>query len=85
VQLTPGPAPVLSVVDEGPGIPAAERERVLERFYRISGTPGSGCGLGLAIAQEIARSHGATLEITQPESGRGTLVLVRFPDNSSST
>jgi two-component system sensor histidine kinase TctE len=83
VQLTPGPAPVLSVVDDGPGIPAAERERVLERFYRITGTPGSGCGLGLAIAQEIARSHGATLEITQPESGRGTLVLIKFPDISS--
>ena len=85
VRLTPGPAPVLSVEDEGPGIPEAERERVLERFYRIAGTPGSGCGLGLAIAQEIARAHGATLEITQPETGRGTLVIIRFPAISVST
>lgn len=79
VRLTPGPTPILSVEDEGPGIPEAERERVLERFYRIAGTPGSGCGLGLAIGQEIARAHGATLEITQPATGRGTLVTIKFP------
>ena len=85
VRLTPAPAPVLSVEDEGPGIPEAERERVLERFYRIAGTPGSGCGLGLAIGQEIARAHGAALEITQPETGRGTLVIIRFPAIAGST
>jgi two-component system sensor histidine kinase TctE len=85
VRLTAGPAPVLSVEDEGPGIPEAEREHVLERFYRIAGTPGSGCGLGLAIGQEIARAHGATLEITQPETGRGTLVIIRFPASAGLT
>ena len=85
VRLTPGPAPVLGVEDEGPGIPEAERERVLERFYRIAGTPGSGCGLGLAIGQEIARAHGATLEIKQPETGKGTLVTIRFPATAGST
>ena len=79
VRLRPGPAPVLSVEDEGPGIPEAERQRVLERFYRIEGTPGSGCGLGLAIALEIARAHDATFEIALPESGRGTLVRIAFP------
>jgi Histidine kinase-, DNA gyrase B-, and HSP90-like ATPase len=66
--LTPVSAPTLSVEDEGPGITEVERERVLECFYRIAGTPRSGCGLGLAIAQEIARAHGATLEITQPKA-----------------
>ena len=78
VRLTPGPAPVLSVEDEGPGIPEIERRRVLERFYRIEGTPGSGCGMGLAIAQEIASAHGAALEITQAEGGTGALVQVSF-------
>jgi len=56
--------PALSVEDEGPDITEAERERVLERLYHIAGTPGSGCGLGLVIGQEIARAHGATLEST---------------------
>jgi signal transduction histidine kinase len=65
----------LSVEDEGPGITEAERERVLERFYRIAGTPGSGWGLALAIGQEIARAHGATLEITQPKAGKFTCIL----------
>ncbi|HZD20084.1 MAG TPA: XdhC family protein, partial [Burkholderiales bacterium] len=37
------------VEDDGPGIPPLERERVLERFYRVPGTPGTGSGLGLAI------------------------------------
>jgi two-component system sensor histidine kinase TctE len=85
VRLTPGLAPVLRVEDDGPGIPEAERERVLERFYRIAGTPGGGCGLGLAIGQEIARAHGAALEITQPETGKGTVVIIRFPAIAGST
>jgi len=85
VRLTRGPSPALSVEDEGPGIPVGERALVIERFYRIAGTPGTGCGLGLAIGQEIARAHGATLEITQPETGRGTLVSIRFPAIVGST
>lgn len=70
---------LLAIEDNGPGIPAAERERVLERFYRVPGSVGDGCGLGLAIVQEIAISHGAAVEITTPPSGQGTLVQVRFP------
>ena len=49
---------MLSVEDNGPGIPEAERERVFERFYRVLGTGADGCGLGLAIVREIALSHG---------------------------
>ena len=52
---------VLEVLDDGPGIAAAERERVLERFYRVKGTATEGNGLGLAIADEIARLHGSRL------------------------
>ncbi|HMJ49925.1 MAG TPA: sensor histidine kinase [Burkholderiales bacterium] len=68
----------LIVSDSGSGIPTAEREHVFERFRRVEGTPGEGCGLGLAIVKEIANSHGASVEIATPSTGRGTEVIVRF-------
>jgi two-component system sensor histidine kinase TctE len=76
---TDGGSAVLEVEDDGPGIPPEERERVFGRFYRVEGSPGEGCGLGLAIVHEIAHLHGATVEITAPAQGPGTLVVVRFP------
>lgn len=69
----------LEVEDNGIGIPAAAITKVRERFYRVEGSPGDGCGLGLAIVDEIARVHDAVLEITAPAAGRGTLVRLRFP------
>lgn len=69
---------VLEVEDEGMGIPVEEREKVFRRFYRVEGSPGEGCGLGLAIVHEIAHLHGGTVEIRMPAGGRGTLVIVRF-------
>jgi len=69
----------LEVEDDGPGIPAAERQRVLDRFYRVPGTPGTGSGLGLAIVREIASGHGATIAITDGAGGRGTRVALTFP------
>jgi two-component system sensor histidine kinase TctE len=69
----------LEVEDSGPGIPVAERQRVLERFYRAEGTPGEGCGLGLAIVHEIASLHAAALSIGEGAHGRGTRVTVVFP------
>ncbi|MEP7207326.1 MAG: sensor histidine kinase, partial [Casimicrobiaceae bacterium] len=71
--------PYLSVEDTGPGIPPAEREKVLERFYRVPGTGGDGSGLGLAIVKEVADRHHATLSITTPSIGHGALVRVTFP------
>jgi len=71
--------PFLEVEDEGPGIPAGERERVLERFYRTAGTPGTGSGLGLSIVREIAAAHGAAIEIGAGEGGRGCKVGLTFP------
>ena len=50
---------VLEVADSGPGIPPAERERVMDRFYRMPGTEGTGSGLGLAIVQSVAELHQA--------------------------
>jgi two-component system OmpR family sensor kinase len=45
---------IIEVIDNGPGIPASERERVFDSFYRMPGTAGEGSGLGLAIAKEAA-------------------------------
>jgi len=71
--------PFLEVDDEGPGIPVSERERVLDRFYRVPGTPGTGSGLGLAIVREIASGHGATIAIGDGAGVRGTRVALTFP------
>ncbi|MEW6689046.1 MAG: HAMP domain-containing sensor histidine kinase, partial [Pseudomonadota bacterium] len=69
----------VEVDDEGPGIPQAEREQVLERFYRVPASPGTGSGLGLAIVREIALAHGARVEIGEGSHGRGCRVTLRFP------
>jgi len=68
----------LEIEDNGPGIRPEQRARVLERFYRIPGTPGAGSGLGLAIVSEIAQLHRGEVEITAPD-GPGTVVVVRLP------
>ncbi len=70
----------LSVEDNGPGIPATERERVFERFHRILGTGADGCGLGLAIVREIALAHGATSSLSSGANDSGTVVRIFFSD-----
>jgi two-component system, OmpR family, sensor histidine kinase TctE len=72
---------LLQVRDNGPGIAQQERAFVLERFYRVQGTQGEGNGLGLAIAQEIAKLHHSELlledaEPTALQGQRGLLVSV---------
>jgi two-component system sensor histidine kinase TctE len=52
---------------------------VLERFYRIAGTPGEGSGLGLAIVREVVDRHSAELTIDTCDNNGGTRVLVTFP------
>lgn len=68
----------LCVSDEGPGIPPAERARVLDRFYRVLGTSQAGVGLGLSIAARIAALHGASLELGDGPGARGLSVAVTF-------
>jgi len=72
-----GGAPVLQVDDAGPGIPAEERERVFDRFYRRTSNDEAGTGLGLAIVRSVAAMHGATLELGASNLG-GLRVRVRF-------
>jgi two-component system sensor histidine kinase TctE len=74
-----GGKPAIEVEDDGPGIPAAERERVLDRFYRVPGTAGTGSGLGLAIVREIAGGHHATIAIEDGQEGKGCRVAITFP------
>ena len=69
----------LEVEDDGPGVPEAERERILQRFYRAPGAGGEGSGLGLAIADEIAQLHRARLLLSEGAGGVGLRVVLAFP------
>jgi signal transduction histidine kinase len=69
---------VLEVDDTGPGIAAADRERVFDRFYRRATAQEGGTGLGLAIVKAIAERHGARVELGEAAGG-GLRVRVIFP------
>jgi two-component system, OmpR family, sensor histidine kinase QseC len=69
---------VLTVEDDGPGIPEPERERVFERFHRLPGQKATGSGLGLSIVRRVADVHGARVAIAAGAGERGTKVSVRF-------
>jgi signal transduction histidine kinase len=70
----------LSVWDRGPGIPAAERERIFEPFYRLAGTQAEGSGLGLSLVRQIAQHHGGRVRCVS-EDGGGTRFDVELPAN----
>jgi len=76
VQTAEGPA--LEVIDNGPGIPVEERERVFDRFYRRAGTDVPGSGLGLAIVRSIAERHGARVALESGQGDRGLTARVVF-------
>jgi two-component system sensor histidine kinase QseC len=69
----------LTVSDSGPGIPAAMRERVFERFFRLAGANTPGSGLGLSIVRRIADTHGATIRLAHGADAVGLSVEVHFP------
>ncbi len=75
---TDGAEIIAEVLDAGPGIPPAERERVFDRFHRGEGAAGSGSGLGLAIVREIAARHRATIELAARDGGPGLAARIRF-------
>lgn len=76
-----GDRAVLTVADDGSGVPAAERDRIFERFVRLDDARArddGGAGLGLAIARDVARRHGGTLAATEAPTG-GALFELRLP------
>jgi signal transduction histidine kinase len=75
-----GDSAVITVTDEGPGIPAAELSLVFQRFYRASNTRRrvEGSGLGLFIARQVIQAHGGEASV-QSEEGRGTTIRFRLP------
>jgi two-component system sensor histidine kinase TctE len=77
VGVADGP-PEVCVEDRGPGIPPEERDKVCRRFYRMPGTDGEGCGLGLAIVSEIARRHGGDLLLEDASPERGLRARIVF-------
>ncbi|MEI7933418.1 MAG: HAMP domain-containing sensor histidine kinase, partial [Alphaproteobacteria bacterium] len=79
VAVTDHGAPVLRVTDNGPGVPATEYEKVLDRFYRLErsrSTPGA--GLGLALIAAVVRLHQASLTLSDAEPG--LVVSIAFPE-----
>ena len=77
IIVAPGVA-ILTVEDNGPGIPESERERVLERFHRLANQDSDGCGLGLAIVKEFSAQLGARLTLRTASGGAGLAVDVAF-------
>jgi signal transduction histidine kinase len=74
-----GPWAELSVTDDGPGIPPADRERVFARFTRLDegrSRDEGGAGLGLAIVRETARAHGGDACLEDAEPGLRAVVLL---------
>ena len=76
----------LTVTDTGIGIPAGERHRLFERFFRTStarssGVPGT--GLGLAVVRTIVERHGGTIAAEPGPDGVGTVFTVRLPASGS--
>jgi len=74
-----GTGPMFDVLDRGPGVPPAERERIFEPFHRLAGhgEASGGVGLGLSLVRQIARRHGATVACL-PREGGGSRFSVRF-------
>ncbi|SNY58388.1 ATP-binding protein [Paractinoplanes atraurantiacus] len=71
---------LVSVADEGEGIPPNERDRVFERFTRGERPAGGGTGLGLAIARWVVQMHRGTIAVVDPERGRpGCHIQVTLP------
>jgi PAS domain S-box-containing protein len=78
-----GDGVVISVTDDGPGIPAEEQSRVFDKYYRASSSKGKhGSGLGLAIVKGVAESHGGRVEL-ESEPGKGARFSIILPSGDA--
>jgi signal transduction histidine kinase len=67
----------VTITDDGPGVPADDRERIFDGFVRLNGSSGAGTGLGLAITRAIARQHHGS--VTCDECGSGARFTLELP------
>ena len=76
---------VVRIIDQGPGIPVDQRERVFERFVGSgggateTGSPGAGVGLGLAIVRGLVEAHAGRVWVEEPRDGEGTRLAFALP------
>jgi two-component system OmpR family sensor kinase len=69
----------VEVADDGPGVPAAARDRLFDRFFRVDpARADGGTGLGLAIVAEAVRAHGGASGVREPAGG-GTAIWFTIP------
>ena len=78
LAVSDGGSPRLVVEDRGPGIAPHELPRIFERFYRAAEARSEGAGLGLAIVQQIAAQHGASVSVETRPQLEGTRFTVVF-------
>jgi two-component system sensor histidine kinase KdpD len=75
----------IRVADAGPGIPAAERERVFDLFYQVRNEDHrpAGSGVGLSICRGFVAALGGTIEAVEPEAQQGAAFVIRFPASAA--
>jgi len=78
----PGECQVVSISDNGPGIPADARDRVFEKYFRLDRDASQGTGLGLAIVKAVAEAHGGKVEL-ESEVGVGSTFSIMLPTEGS--
>ena len=78
ISISVHPDGCLGIADHGPGIPADERSKIFDRFWRGKTAVSQGAGLGLAIVREIMRAHRGTVDVLDNPGG-GALFILRFP------
>ena len=77
---------VISIQDEGPGIPASQLNQVRQRFFRIAGQEIDGCGLGLSIVEQAAQHVGAGFDLANRSDGHsGLIASIRIKTTSNNS